>query len=235
MKIDFKIGLKASLVAFSTALVFSCSPDANDPGREYANQMYDDAAYEPLKQTEKNPVNPSGMTMRIPAQGTIARGKLGYYNHIDKNSPEEAGQKLKNPLVANEATLQEGEVLYARFCTPCHGAEGAGDGLVGQKFKGVANLTQDRLKAVSTGYIYHVITHGRGRMMPHGTQVNPEERWKIAMYVKSVLQGQGDAASDGPANVDTIDASTEQNTNQVTGTENPSGGATEAPKQTKQL
>ena len=28
-------------------------------------------------------------------------------------------------------------------------------------------------------------------MMPHNTQVNPEERWKIAMYVKQVIQGEG--------------------------------------------
>jgi mono/diheme cytochrome c family protein len=230
----FKIGTKASLLVFSSALLFACSPGPNDPGTEYAPQMYDEQGYEPLKQVNRNTINPWGMNMRVPAANTVPRGKLGYFDHIAKDNPELAGTKLHNPLRANTETLAEGEVLYARFCTPCHGAEGLGDGLVGKKFMGVANLTQDRLKAAPAGYIYHVITHGRGRMMPHGTQVNPEERWKIAMYVKSVLQGEGEEAADDGANVDTEGASEDQNTNIVTGTENPSGGATENPKATKQ-
>ncbi len=28
-------------------------------------------------------------------------------------------------------------------------------------------------------------------MMPHGSQVNPEERWKIAMYVRALQRGKG--------------------------------------------
>jgi mono/diheme cytochrome c family protein len=234
MNTILKIGTKASLLAFSSALIFACSPDPNDPGKEYAPQMYDEMGYEPLKQRERNPVNPAGMTMRVPASNTIARGKLGYYNHIAKDNPDLAGAQLRNPLRANADVLAEGEVLYARFCSPCHGAEGLGDGLVGKKFLGVANLTQDRLKAAPEGYIYHVITHGRGRMMPHGTQVNPEERWKITMFVKNVLQGQGDVAAEDGNNVDTEGASEDVNTNPVTGTENPSGGATEKPEATKQ-
>ena len=230
----FKIGTKASLLVFSSALVFACTPDPNDPGTEYAPQMYDERGYEPLKQVDRNTINPWGMNMRMPAANTVPRGKLGYYDHIAKDNPDLAGTTLRNPLRATTETVAEGEVLYARFCTPCHGAEGLGDGLVGQKFMGVANLTQDRLKAAPEGYLYHVITHGRGRMMPHGTQLNPEERWKIAMFVKYVLQGQGEVAAEDGANVDAEGASEDQNTNIVTGTENPSGGATEDPQATKQ-
>lgn len=228
-----KIKTKASLLVFSSALVFACTPDPNDPGKEYAPQMYDEVGYEPLKQIDRNTINPYGMNMRVPAANTIPRGKLGYYTHIAKDQPELAGAKLHNPLRANEETLAEGEVLYSRFCTPCHGAEGLGDGLVGKKFLGVANLQQDRLKAVPAGYIFHVITNGRGRMMPHGSQLNPEERWKIAMFVKSVIQGQGETAAQDGANVDTQGASEDVNTNTVTGTKDPSGGATENPKATK--
>lgn len=220
MNTILKFGTKASLLVFSSALIFACSPDPNHPGTEYAPQMYDDPGYEPLKQVDRNNINPSGMNMRVPAANTIARGKLGYYDHVAKDNPELAGSKLRNPLKPTAENLAEGEVLYARFCSPCHGAEGLGDGLVGQKFLGVANLTQDRLKAVPQGYLYHVITHGRGRMMPHGTQLNPEERWKIAMYIKSVLQGQGEQAAEDDANVDATGASEDVNTNPVTGSEN---------------
>jgi mono/diheme cytochrome c family protein len=232
----FKIGTAASLLVFSSALILSCTPEPGDPGTQYAAQMYEDAAYESLKQVDKNTVNPGGQNLRVPAANTIARGKLAYYNHIPKENAEEAGVKLKNPLVANEANIQEGEVLYARFCTPCHGAEGNGDGLVGQKFKGVANLTQGRYLTLPQGHIYHVITHGRGRMMPHGTQVNPEERWKIAMYVKNVLQGQEETQAPDVLNIDAPKGASEDvNTNTVTGTTNPSGGATENSQATKPI
>jgi hypothetical protein len=44
---------------------------------------------------------------------------------------------------------------------------------------------------MNDGHIYHVIQWGRNRMMPHGSIVNPEERWKIAMYVRVLQRGEG--------------------------------------------
>jgi len=234
MNNNSKIGIAASSLFFASAVLFSCTPGPNDTGTQYAPQMYDDVAYESLKQAHKNTINPGGLNMRVPAKGTIARGKLAYYNHISKDSVDMAAARLKNPLTATPANLEEGQVLYVRFCSPCHGAEGQGDGLVGKKFLGVANLTQDRLKTVPLGHIYHVITNGRGRMMPHGSQLNPEERWKIAMYIRNGLQGLGEPATEDAPNVDTKGASSDVNTNDVTGTTNPSGGATENPNATKQ-
>ena len=234
-----KIGVATSSLFFASAVLFSCDPGPNDTGKQYAPQMYDDVAYDALKQVDKNTVNQGGTNQRIPAQNTIARGKLSYYNHIPKDSVDLAAARLKNPLVSTQEHLDEGQVLYTRFCTPCHGAEGQGDGLVGKKFLGVANLTQDRLKTVPLGHIYHVITNGRGRMMPHGSQLNPEERWKISMYVRTGLQGVGqaepDPATENVKNIDPQGASSDVNTNDVTGTTNPSGGATENPNETKQL
>src|SRR5690606_32359045 len=95
-----------------------------------------------------------------------------------------------NPVRSTPQVLEEGQVLYTRMCSPCHGDGGAGDGLVAPKFKGVANLNSGAIKAKPVGHIYQVITKGKGRMMPHNTQVNPEERWKIAMYVKQTLHGE---------------------------------------------
>ena len=68
------------------------------------------------------------------------------------------------------------------------------------------------------GHIFNVITNGKGRMMPHGTQVNPEERWKIALYVKNVLQGAGEQATQVDSEAAT-EASSEDgdNTSQATG------------------
>ena len=227
----FKVGAKASLILFSASLLSSCGNDATNPGTEYAPDMYHPISYEPLKQLDgnKNAINPGGLNMRVPAANTIARGKMGYYIHISKDSAEVAGRELRNPLTANSINLNEGKVLFLRFCSPCHGETGEGDGLVGQKFLGVPNFTQGRYASLPTGHIFHVITNGRGRMMPHGTQVNPEERWKIAMYVQQLQKGIVDVAEDDAAQAQdtgslTADApggaSKDQNTNPVTGTTN---------------
>jgi len=92
-------------------------------------------------------------------------------------------------------------------------------------------LTSAAIKAKPMGHIYQVITKGKGRMMPHNTQVNPEERWKIAMYVKQVLQGEGGApaeGSDAAGTPDKTNASTDANTNEATGTKAPAPGSSES-------
>ena len=104
--------------------------------------------------------------------------------------------RSKNPLDSSAAVLADGKVLYETYCKHCHGAKGEGDGKVAlgvtidgvQKGQvaGVANLRGDALKNISEGHIFHVITMGKGLMGSHGGQINPDERWKIAKYVKTL-------------------------------------------------
>jgi mono/diheme cytochrome c family protein len=194
MKSLLNLGIKASAVLFAGALLAACSNE-QDPGLEFAPDMYHPIPLEPYKQVKENLYNPGGMNMREPAPGTVARGKMGYNMYLSQDTAEVAGVELKNPLEYNEKNLAEGQVLYSRFCASCHGAEGDGQGLVGQKFKGVPSYSAGRVASLPAGHIYHVITNGRGRMMPHGSQVNPEERWKIVMYVQQLQKGEAGAGA----------------------------------------
>ncbi|MEJ8803960.1 c-type cytochrome [Pontibacter sp. H249] len=188
------IGLRASAILFSSALVVACSNDQN-PGLEYAPDMYHSVPLDPYSQIKENKFNPGGMNMRQPAEGTVARGKMGYNDYLSKDDAETAGVELKNPLAVTSVNLEEGKVLYTRFCAPCHGEQGDGQGLVGQKFKGVPSYTAGRVATLPGGHIYHVIANGRGRMMPHGSQVDPTERWKIVMYVQQLQKGITDTGA----------------------------------------
>jgi len=192
MSLSLKYGLSVASLALSVGLV-SCSPDANDPGVEYAPEMYESIPYEPLRQITFNKVNSFGINQRTPASGTVPRGKLAYFDHIPKDSVGIAEKVLRNPYAYTKENMQEGQVLFTRFCQHCHGEKGDGQGPVGVKFKGVPNYSAGAYKTMNDGHIYHVIEWGRNRMMPHGSQVNPEERWKIAMYVR-VLQLNNDPA-----------------------------------------
>ena len=180
----------------------ACKKGHNNTGLEYAPQMYEAVGYEPYRQVDSNTVNPQGLNMRLPARGTVARPNyhtkfgeganattdLMIYN-IPADSIGIAESVLTNPIPESETSLAEGQLLYTRYCSHCHGATGKGDGEVGKVYKGVPNYSSDALKYLNDGHIFHVITNGKGRMWPHGSQITPEDRWKIVQYVHKLQQG----------------------------------------------
>ncbi|MDO7876913.1 cytochrome c [Hymenobacter sp. ASUV-10] len=210
------LSLRVSALLLSLGLASSCTRDQNDPGLEYAPEMYESIPYEPLRQTGYNTINAFGINQRTPATGTVPRGKLNYYTHIPKDSVKIAERVLRQPYAYSKDNLEEGKLLYSRYCQHCHGEAGDGQGAVGAKFKGVPNYSTGAYKTMNDGHIYHVIQWGKGRMMPHGSQVNPNERWKIAMYVRALQLGKGaDGVADmikaGPTTTASDTASTASN------------------------
>lgn len=198
-------GLAIASIAY---VAVSCAARGDKTGYEYAPQMYHSVPYEGLAQvtdTEagrwltsqeegaaefytSNPNNPNGMNMREPVANTVPRGKYLPYR-LNKEDIELAGEILKNPLDSTAAILAEGQVLFSRYCQHCHGETGAGDGLVGKVFKGVTPYNSRAVKDKPEGHIFHVITHGKGRMGAHASQVSVDDRWKIVRYVQT-LQNQ---------------------------------------------
>lgn len=198
------------IYAIAFAVVLSaCVRSPEDPGTEYAPQMYVSKAYEPFSQVDGkdglNTINPNGANMRTPPANTIARRRYNItfegddstsktrrdimsYN-IHKDSMAISEKVLKNPFKPTANVMEEGKILYTRFCAHCHGENGDGKGKVNDQYKGVANISASgALKNLNGGHIYHVITHGKGRMWAHSSLVNPDERWKIVWYVHK-LQG----------------------------------------------
>ncbi len=180
----------------------SCKKGHNNTGLEFAPQMYDAIGYEPYRQVRPNSINPTGLNMRLPAKGTVARPNYrttfgeGAFETTDMmmyNIPADsigiAERVLSNPIPDSEAALAEGQVLYTRYCSHCHGATGKGDGPVAKQYKGVPNYSTDAYKTMNDGHIFHVITHGKGRMWPHGSQITPDDRWRIVQYVHKLQQG----------------------------------------------
>ena len=148
-----------------------------------------------------NQWNPNAMNMRMPPANTVSRNQNGWLPYrIEKDDLVNAAA-VKNPLDSSQAMIAGGKILYDIYCDHCHGSTGTGDGKVAagvtveepgrgqvQKgtYNGVANLKGDALKNISEGHIFHVITHGKGLMWPHGSQISVEDRWKIAKYVKTI-------------------------------------------------
>ena len=172
----------------------------DDTGSEYAPQMYVSTPYEAYSQVESNEYNEHGMNMRRPAEGTVARTMgvdpsigvdlLGSYP-FPKDSLAIAAAILTNPIMKTDKSIADGEYMYNMYCEHCHGAKGNGDGLVAEKYMGVANINSRAFKGINSGHIYHVITMGKGRMQGHASQIRPADRWKIVHFVNQ-LRGYDD-------------------------------------------
>jgi mono/diheme cytochrome c family protein len=197
----------AAFIIGAIALV-GCKAGGDNPGLEFAPNMYHSVAYEPLIQIKdkesglwvnsseddigeyysSNPYNAYEMNMREPVANTVRRGKYLPYR-IPKDSLELAARIMINPLDSSAAVIADGKRLYAIFCTHCHGDKGTEPGLVGVKYAGVPSYKSRALIDMTQGHVFHVLSKGKGRMPSHASQLSIEERWIVARYVQ-VLQNQ---------------------------------------------
>ncbi len=200
----------AIVISGIAAGMFSCSASGDHPGYEYAPQMYNSVAYEPLTQIRNeeegswlsnredgkgeffnsNINNPHAMNMREPVANTVPRSSNGMLPYRLKAFELEAAAEIENPIELTDQVLAEGKVLYYQYCSACHGTNGEGDGKAGEVVGGVANLRGGAYIDLPQGHIFHVIQKGKGRMLPHGSQVSQERSWKIVHYVKQEIQKQ---------------------------------------------
>ncbi|MDT8367986.1 MAG: cytochrome c [Longimicrobiales bacterium] len=108
--------------------------------------------------------------------------------------------ELENPVPADAASLERGEVMYVRVCAPCHGETGLGaDAYLVDRWPAlqVFNLAQAQVAGYSDGYIYAMMRVGRGQMPAYGHQITHFDRWHIVNYVRTL---QADfAAAQGAA------------------------------------
>jgi mono/diheme cytochrome c family protein len=190
MKYFYMLGKKYNivlLVLISVAL-FSCNRDKNNPGWDYFPDMFYSTAYESFT---KNPNFTDSMTMRVPVAGTVPRGFIPFDYTIDLESRIKAGKELVNPVLADAETLSGGKEAYTTFCIGCHGISGKGDGhlftsgLYPAKPRSLVTADAKKLK---DGEIFHSITLGFGSMGAHGSQIRPDDRWRIILYIRKMQE-----------------------------------------------
>src|SRR5437016_5392577 len=101
-------------------------------------------------------------------------------------SREEA-KKLKSPVPYTKDSITRGRTLYARSCTPCHGADGKA--LV-DVVADATNLTDPSLwkSGTTEGEIFRSIRDGAGETMPpFKTQIQKEEDiWHLVNFIRSL-------------------------------------------------
>ncbi len=133
-----------------------------------------------------------GATMRLPLEGTVARGELhedtAFYTGLD-----EAGAIVsKIPFEIDEELVLRGKERYDIYCAPCHNQRGTGKGVLWERAQiESADLHQQRLLDIPDGQMFDVITNGLGLMSGYKYPIPPRDRWAIIAYVRRLQSEAG--------------------------------------------
>jgi len=98
--------------------------------------------------------------------------------------------------------LDRGQDRFNIYCSPCHSELGDGNGMIAKRGfsekRPPGNYHTDRLRKMPLGHFYDVITNGFGVMTPRAFQVEPNDRWAIAAYIRVLQLSQNAQMSDVP-------------------------------------
>ena len=137
-----------------------------------------------------------GRSARPLPQNTVARGT------VQNDALFVAKDSNSFPLPIDMKLLERGRERFNIYCSPCHGLQGDGDGLVAVRgMKHPPTYHQDRLRQVANGYIYDVITNGFGVMLDYSEQIAPRDRWAIVAYVRALQLSRNAKVSELPPDV----------------------------------
>lgn len=169
------------------AIITSCG-DKRSRGLEYAPNMYEPIAYNP---DQKNANFADGKSAQEPPQGTTPIGFQRFDFPNTREGYDAASAGAVNPLMSNKKTLAEGQQLYIAMCSPCHGDQGKGNGHIVELGKYPAPPSYSTgvssrggaMKDLTDGKIYHTLQYGLNLMGSYASQLSPQERWKVVMYV----------------------------------------------------
>jgi mono/diheme cytochrome c family protein len=176
------------VVTLLAVSLFSCNKKRTSPGYIYFPDMTYSQAFETYSE---NPNFKDDMTLRIPPEGTIPRGYTPFPYEKTEEDMIQAGKELVNPFEPTEENITRGALIFKRDCKQCHGELGDGQGhlYTSKRYPyPPASLINDKMKVKPQGEMFQQVTLGYGVMGPQGLILRPQDRWKVILYIKNVLQ-----------------------------------------------
>ena len=152
-------------------------------------------------QPRQNPLSPASFfqddrSARPIIDNTVVRGS------VEEDALLVPKDSNTFPLPLTQELLARGQDRYNIFCSPCHGLQGDGQGMVTMRgMKHPPTYHQDRLRNEPNGYFFDVITRGFGAMNGYSAQLNPQDRWAIVAYVRALQLSRDAHVGELPANL----------------------------------
>jgi mono/diheme cytochrome c family protein len=188
MLIKRQISNLVTLLLLPVLVICSCDRQRKMRGYDFIPDMVYSRAYETYS---GNPNFADSSTMRVPVTGTVPRGFIPFRYTNDTASRIKAGVELVNPFDSSAEVVERGKLIFTTFCIHCHGKGGAGDGFLftsGLYPLQPKNLSGEAGSKLRDGEIYHTITLGIRSMGAHGSQIRPDDRWKLIKYIRKLQE-----------------------------------------------
>jgi mono/diheme cytochrome c family protein len=161
-----------------------------------SGQMSNQPKLEPL---EPSTFFEEGAGSRALVPNTVARGQLRTDSHRYEGTVNGAPAE-DFPFPVTLAVVERGRERYNIYCTPCHGYDGYGQGMIVVRgFSPPPSLHEERLRTAPPGYLFQVITNGIGVMYSYGDRVPPDDRWAIIAYIRALQLSQNQTLDAVPA------------------------------------
>lgn len=181
------LSLVQALTVLSTSLILLAS---------CAGRMTDQQRYDPL---EASTFYSDGKSARDLVPNTVAREQI-ITDTLRETGLANGAPATNFPFRISEEVLLRGQERYNIYCSPCHGIDGYGDGMiVNRGFTPPPSFHEDRLRNVPPGYIFEVISNGFGAMYSYGDRVPVDDRWAIIAYIRALQRSQHATSADVPA------------------------------------
>lgn len=154
-----------------------------------------------FKAFEPNDFFADRRAMRLPVEGTVARGHLNDDTIVLAGVHEDGSYVERIPIPVTEELLERGKAQYNISCTPCHGVSGYGNGLViDYGYVPPQSYHDEYMLEMADGQIYSAIYNGAGSMPSYRRMVNKvEDRWAIVAYIRAMQLSQGATEDEIPA------------------------------------
>lgn len=165
-------------------------------------EVFPDMDRQPKYKTQgASPFFADGRASQAPVPGTVAQGQL---NEDEAFHAGLAGGVYvdRNPLGITMAGLERGRERFNIYCAPCHDRLGTGRGIVSLRSNWIAGSLQDqRIRDMSDGEIFAVISVGRRTMPAYRFQISAGDRWAIVAYVRALQRTTSGTVEDVPADL----------------------------------
>ena len=181
---EFSIFNLKPLLLIALALLSACRLD-----------MHTQPKYKPLAQSS---FFDDGRSERPVVPGTVARGHLRIDEHLYAGRINGVVADAF-PFPITRQDLERGRERYNIYCSPCHDYTGSGQGTIVQRgFPPPPSYHVDRLRQAPAGHFFEVMTKGYGTMFSYADRVSPEDRWRIAAYIRALQLSRGATINDVP-------------------------------------
>lgn len=93
-----------------------------------------------------------------------------------------------SPVPFTTAVLERGRDRFGVYCAPCHGFGGTAGTPIGQamRLQPPPSLHEPRIRALSDGYLFGVVSGGYGLMPSYANQLPARDRWAVVGYVRAL-------------------------------------------------